>query len=133
MTVVASFVPGVEGEAALESAYSLAQRMGGPLIVVGARPDDETRVAAEQALAVLNARGGPQVTFQQNAEGQDAVEAILDVIDAHSANVLVIGLRRRSPVGKLVLGTSAQRLLLDAPCPVLCVKSDGVALGQNHH
>jgi nucleotide-binding universal stress UspA family protein len=36
--------------------------------------------------------------------------------------VLVIGLRRRTAVGKLLLGSAAQRILLTVDCPVLAVE-----------
>jgi nucleotide-binding universal stress UspA family protein len=35
-----------------------------------------------------------------------------------------VGLRHRSRVGKFLLGSSAQRILLEADCPVLTVKSE---------
>jgi nucleotide-binding universal stress UspA family protein len=50
---------------------------------------------------------------------------LVDAAAATAAAVIVIGLRRRSPVGKLVLGSGAQQTLLDAPCPVLAVKPQG--------
>jgi nucleotide-binding universal stress UspA family protein len=37
--------------------------------------------------------------------------------------VVVVGTGRRSPVGKLLLGSVSQRVVLEADCPVLCVKA----------
>jgi nucleotide-binding universal stress UspA family protein len=55
--------------------------------------------------------------------GLDPAEDLLKVAEEVSAELIIIGLRRRSPVGKLILGSNAQRILLDAPCPVLAVKA----------
>ena len=55
--------------------------------------------------------------------GLNRREDLIAVATELSAELIVIGLRRRTPVGKLILGSNAQRILLDAPCPVLAVKS----------
>lgn len=57
------------------------------------------------------------------ATGEDDVAgAILGLVDDVRAELLVIGARRRSPVGKLLLGSVTQTLILQAEVPVLVVK-----------
>jgi nucleotide-binding universal stress UspA family protein len=38
------------------------------------------------------------------------------------AELIIVGIRRRSKVGKLLMGSTAQYIILKAPCPVLTVK-----------
>lgn len=64
-----------------------------------------------------------EVIERSGAGDRDPAEAVLDEIDSHSdVQRLVIGLRQRSPVGKALLGSVSQRLLLDAPVPIVAVK-----------
>lgn len=54
---------------------------------------------------------------------EDVAETVLGLARDAGARLLVIGARRRSPIGKLLLGSVAQRLILDAEMPVLVVKT----------
>ncbi|MFV0460931.1 MAG: universal stress protein [Actinomycetales bacterium] len=56
-------------------------------------------------------------------EGFDTAEALLDLADDVGATRLVIGSRHRTRVGKLFLGSTVQRVLLEAQIPVLVVKA----------
>ena len=67
---------------------------------------------------------GVDVEIVRVEQGSDPAEAIVRVAGERDASVIVIGLRHRTPVGKLIMGSSAQRILLDARCPVLAVKED---------
>ena len=76
----------------------------------------------EELTGQLEASGVPyEVKFAGDA--LDPADELLRAADAADAEFIVIGLRRRSPVGKLLLGSNAQRVLLDAACPVLAVKA----------
>jgi nucleotide-binding universal stress UspA family protein len=54
--------------------------------------------------------------------GVDTAEELLKAMDRPDADLLVIGIRHRNPVGKLLLGSVSQQLLLECPKPVLAVK-----------
>jgi nucleotide-binding universal stress UspA family protein len=56
--------------------------------------------------------------------GVDTVAELLKAMKRDDAQLLVIGIRHRNPVGKLLLGSVAQQLLLECPKPVLAVKPD---------
>ena len=51
-----------------------------------------------------------------------AGEDIVQFAKKNNVDLIVIGVRRRSKVGKLIFGSNAQLIILTAPCPVLTVK-----------
>ena len=66
---------------------------------------------------------GIEHEIRRGLESPSAADAILDAARDTSADLIVIGVRRRSPLGKLVTGSTAQQVLLDATCAVLAVKA----------
>ncbi len=55
--------------------------------------------------------------------GVDIADTLLGLVDTLDADLLVIGARQRSPVGKALLGSVAQAVILHASVPVLVVKA----------
>ena len=129
MSVVVGYVPTPEGEAALEQAIAQARTRDARLVVVNSsRGDalvDERFAQPEQVTALEKRLSSARVDhlLLQSMRGWDPAEEVLDAAEQHRADLIVIGLRRRSPVGKLIMGSTAQRILLEAPCPVLAVKA----------
>jgi nucleotide-binding universal stress UspA family protein len=129
MTIVVGFVPTPEGDAALAAAISEARLREEPLHVVNTSRGDalvDNRFASEEALAAVRTRldeSGVVYEIDQQVSRQDASDELVDTADRVKASLIVIGLRRRSPTGKLITGSQAQRILLDANCPVLAVKA----------
>jgi nucleotide-binding universal stress UspA family protein len=128
--VVVGYVPKPEGEAAVDQGIAEAKLRGSTLIVVnshrGGRDfDDSASAKSEQDLAALEAKlkaSGLTYDVRQLVRGFEPAEDLIGIAEDSEAELIVIGLRRRTPVGKLILGSNAQRILLDAPCPVLAVK-----------
>jgi nucleotide-binding universal stress UspA family protein len=128
MTVLIGFLPTPEGDAAFSAALEEATRRHEPIVMLNS-PRDGALVSAEAAapdrIAALVARAGtagvPLDVVQAPHTGEFA-DHLLSTAEKLDASVIVIGLRRRTPVGKLILGSNAQRILLEADRPVLAVK-----------
>jgi nucleotide-binding universal stress UspA family protein len=128
--VVVGYVPKPEGDAAVDQGIAEAKLRGATLIVVnshrgGREYDDEKSARSEQDLTALEkklADSGLEYDVRQLVRGFEPAEDLIGIAEDAEADLIVIGLRRRTPVGKLILGSNAQRILLDAPCPVLAVK-----------
>jgi nucleotide-binding universal stress UspA family protein len=132
MTIVVGYVPRAEGRAALRRAAEEARLRGTRLVVInsnrgGHNLDEEDALRSEKELADVReqlAREGISHEVRQLVRGNDPAEDLIAVAEEVGADFIVIGLRRRTPVGKLILGSNAQRVLLEAPCPVLAVKAE---------
>ncbi|YAL84366.1 universal stress protein [Dermacoccaceae bacterium W4C1] len=123
MTVVVGFVPTSEGRAALRRAIEEAKAVSSTLIVLDSTGNASATDELDQLLAGPAAEG-IQIDRRSVMHPKEPAEDIINVAEAESADLIVIGLRRRTPVGKLILGSNAQRILLDAHCPVLAVKGE---------
>ncbi len=131
MRIVVGYLQTPQGEAALERAIEEAQLRSAELVIAASvRVTEHQDPATYQRITThlesvgkrVEAAGVPH-RIRELPRGATAADDLLRVVDEEKADLLVIGLRRRSPVGKLVLGSNSQDVLLNASCPVLAVKA----------
>jgi nucleotide-binding universal stress UspA family protein len=116
VSVLVAVADSKEGREALVAAAAEARLLDAGLVVVnlGLTPLDTSALPSGLDHEVVERLG---------REDADPVEVVLDALEQRPAVTrMVIGLRRRSPVGKALLGSTSQRLLLESPVPVLAVK-----------
>ena len=129
MTVLVAYISTPEGEAALSAARDEARWRSTDAVVVNVtRPvaEVDSPMSAEQGLdaaVAYFAEAGVDAGVRQLPANPDRAGAILAVIAEVGPEVVVIGLRRRSPVGELLVGSTSQRIIRGAECPVLVVKA----------
>jgi nucleotide-binding universal stress UspA family protein len=128
MTIVVGSVPTPEGEAALARAGEEARLRAETLVVVsstrgesGVGPVYPQTSTLMRMVAGLKG-DGVEVEVEHRERSTDAADDILSVADAVKASLVVVGLKKRSAVGKLVLGSTAQTVMLRARCSVLGVR-----------
>jgi nucleotide-binding universal stress UspA family protein len=129
MTVLVAYIRTPEGDAALTAAVDEARWRGTSAVVVNVtRPvaEIDSPLSAEQGLdaaAALFEKAGVDVEVRQLPSSTDRAGDILAVMSEVRPELVVLGLRRRSAVGELIVGSTSQRIMRGAECPVLMVKA----------
>ena len=115
MSVMVAVTDSPEGAHALQAAVAEARRLGTDLVVLNLTLGD---------LDLSSLPGEPAHVVVERRGRRDPAEVVLEALEERGGSVdrLVIGVRRRSPVGKAVLGSLSQQLLLEVDVPVLAVK-----------
>jgi nucleotide-binding universal stress UspA family protein len=129
-TIVVGYVPTPQGEAALRRAIDEAKAHSAQLVVVNSSKRDAYVDAAlvdkghwKTLEARLETAAIPYLMVQPES-GHDPSDLILKCCEEYDADLVVIGLRKRSQVGKMLLGSTAQRILMHARCDILSVRAN---------
>ena len=117
-------------KAALDVAINQAHALGGDLIVVSSlvegKDDNLHDISAVEkdleAAKTLATATGVSCTTHLLIRGMQPGEDLVRFAEEQHVDLVVVGIRRRSKVGKLLMGSTAQYVILKAPCPVLTVK-----------
>jgi len=131
MSVVVGYISADRGKAALEAAIEEAKRRDTSLVVVhsfhgGGREAGDDILAADEELADIAARldaEGIAHSIHDYVRGNDPAHDLVLAARDFDAELIVIGIRRRTAAGKFLLGSNAHDILMDAECPVLTVKA----------
>ena len=125
MAILVGYVPSAQGTQTLSAGAAEARRRKEGLSIVLSRTcspgwaaDDDDDVRQLLSDESLDAR----VHLRDETSIGDSV---LAQADEEAASMIVIGFRRRPPLGKMILGASAQRVLVEANCPVLAIHTGG--------
>ncbi|MFO7962456.1 MAG: universal stress protein [Desulfobacterales bacterium] len=115
---------------AVEKGMALAKKWGAEVLVVSSMYTEDRFHQKEvdtmrQELARIqeNAKGEKvRCTTRLSIEGLEPEKDLLKQADAFGAELIVIGIRKRSQVGKLLMGSVAAYIILNSDCPVLAMK-----------
>lgn len=130
MSIIVGYVPTPVGKAALDAAIAESKLRNEELLIVnssreGALVDKNTASSDDwkEVEAVVSAAGIDSQIIESTYR-DDLTEEFLRIATERKASLIVIGLRQRTQVGKFIMGSHAQRILLQADRPVLAVKAN---------
>lgn len=111
------------GRSAVKRALAEAHKTQDSLLVANLEKEPIAEGQLGIDLNTLMDFGVPVQILPEPPTVHDAADFVLQAEQEHQVSLIVLGLRRRSRVGKLIMGSIAQRILIEADCPVLAVKA----------
>lgn len=124
MAILACYSDTDAGRAAIRRGLAEAHKAQDSLLVANLDRDPVTEDQLGLDLDTLMDFGVPLQILPHSASVHDPADFVLQAEQDHDVSLIVVGLRRRSRVGKLIMGSIAQRILIEADCPVLAVKAN---------
>ncbi|ACU86806.1 UspA domain protein [Brachybacterium faecium] len=128
-TVLLAYVPSATSEAAFEFAVQEARRRDAALLVLASERAPDPRKARDvtdrRPLEERLAETGLEFELRTVPKRDDPADDILDAVEHDGAALVVLGIRKRTPIGKILLGSTSQRVAIESPVPVVLVKPEG--------
>lgn len=132
MKILLAYVPSATAEAAFDYAVSEAKAHDASLLVLASERAVSGRKAAEVAdgrpIAERLAETGVPHELRVVPKRDDPADDILAAAEDDGVDLVVLGIRKRTPIGKMLIGSTSQRVIMEAPCPVVCVKPEGFSV-----
>ncbi len=130
MSVAVVHKPSKAGHVALAAAFAEAALRGTDVVILHSLSGAAAGAAAKTELAAVSTTVAEMVgdspatawSLVVESPDPDSVSAYLTLLERSGADLLVVGSKQRTAVGKLLMGQATQRLLLECPVPVLLVK-----------
>ena len=88
-------------------------------------PSPDALAAEQDSVARLaDALDDAGIDHEIRGEIGEPVERILTEAEEGDVDLVFVGSKRRSPTGKVIFGSTAQDVMLNAPCPVVFVREE---------
>lgn len=128
-TILLAYVPSATSEAALDFAVAEARRRDASLLVLASERAPDPRkargVSDQRPLDERLAETGLAYELRTVPRREDPADDILDAVEHDDVSLVVLGIRKRTPIGKILLGSTSQRVAIESPVPVVLVKPEG--------
>ena len=124
--ILLAYVPSATSEAAFDFAVEEAERRDASLLVLASERAPDPRKARgitdQRPLQERLEETGLEFELRTVPKRDDPADDILDAVEHDGAALVVLGIRKRTPIGKILLGSTSQRVVMESPAPVVLVK-----------